>query len=328
MKIGNVELENNVFLAPMAGVTDQPFRILCREMGCGLVYSEMVSAKGMMHNNKNTEKLLQTSNDERPCAVQLFGSDPEILADMAIKAQEYADIIDINKGCPAPKITKNGEGSALMLKPQLVGKIVRSVSRAIDKPLTVKFRKGYDEKNLNALEIAMTAEENGAAAVTIHGRTREQYYSGNADWNIIKEIKKNVKIPVIGNGDVTSPEKAKEMLEYTGCDAVMIGRAAQGNPWIFKRVVKYLKDGELLPEPSAEEKIKLAMRHFEMLSELKGEYIGLREMRQHLGKYIKGMYGSSEIRMKINTSESKEEIFELLMKLIYTGEQNKFAHSV
>ena len=316
MKIGSVELENNVFLAPMAGVTDQPFRILCRELGCALVYSEMVSAKGMMHNNKNTEKLLQTSDKERPCAVQLFGSDPEILADMAIKAQTNADIIDINMGCPAPKITKNGEGSALMLKPELVGKIIRSVSRAIDKPLTVKFRKGFDEDNLNALEIAMIAEENGAAAVTIHGRTRQQYYSGNADWDIIKEIKKNVKIPVIGNGDVTSPEKAKEMLEYTGCDAVMIGRAAQGNPWIFKRVIKYLKDGELLPEPTAEEKIKLAMRHFEMLSELKGEYIGLLEMRQHLGKYIKAMYGSSEIRMKINTSESKEEIFELLKSLI------------
>ena len=234
MKIGNVVLENNVFLAPMAGVTDLPFRILCKEMGCGLVYSEMVSAKGILYDNKNTTELLEVDPKERPVAVQLFGSDPEILGAMAKKIEDYPiDIIDVNMGCPAPKIVKNGEGSCLMKTPELVGKIVRSLVESQKKPVTIKFRKGFDEEHINAVEIAKIAEANGASAVAVHGRTREQYYSGKADWDIIRQVKEAVKIPVIGNGDVTSAESADAIMRETGCDGVMIGRGAQGNPWIF-----------------------------------------------------------------------------------------------
>ena len=234
MKIGNVELENNVFLAPMAGVTDLPFRILCKEMGCGLVYSEMVSAKGILYDNKNTTELLEVDPKERPVAVQLFGSDPEILGAMAKKIEEYPiDIIDVNMGCPAPKIVKNGEGSCLMKTPELVGKIVRSLVESQKKPVTIKFRKGFDEEHINAVEIAKIAEANGASAVAVHGRTREQYYSGKADWDIIKEVKAAVQIPVIGNGDIFTPQDAKNLLEHTVCDAIIVGRVSQGNPWFF-----------------------------------------------------------------------------------------------
>ena len=305
MKIGNVTLDNNIFLAPMAGITDKVYRSICKEKGCGLVYSEMVSAKGMKYNNKNTNQLLDVDKSEGTTAIQIFGSEPDTMADMATKLNEYQDIdiIDINMGCPAPKITKNGEGSALMLKPQLVGEIIKKVAKASNKPVTVKFRKGFDEDNINALEIGKIAEENGAAAITIHGRTREQFYSGKADWDIIKELKENIKsIPVIGNGDIFTPEDAKNMLEYTNCDAVMIGRACQGNPFIFERTVHYLNTNELLPLPTWEDKLNMAQKHLTMLIDYKGENIGVREMRKHFGWYIKGLPSCAEMRVRINST--------------------------
>ncbi len=318
MKIGNVELENNIFLAPMAGVTDLPFRILCKEMGCGLVYSEMVSAKGILYNNENTKKLLTVEQKERPAAVQLFGSQPEIMAAMAKKIENYdIDIIDVNMGCPAPKIVKNGEGSALTKNPKLVGEIVKAMVTAQKKPVTIKFRKGFDEKHINAVEIAKIAEQNGAAAVAVHGRTREQYYSGKADWDIIKAVKEAVSIPVIGNGDVFTPQDAKNMLEYTKCDAIMIGRAAQGNPWIFQRINHYINTGEMLPEITPEQKVEKALRHARMLIEYKGEYIGVREMRKHISWYMKGIKGAAELREKINRANSYNEIEQLLQKNLY-----------
>ena len=315
MKIGNIETKNNVFLAPMAGVTDLVFRVICKEMDCGMVYSEMVSAKGVQHNNKNTKELLKVDERERPVAMQMFGSDPEIMAEMARKLNEYEDIdiLDINMGCPAPKIVKNGEGSALTLNPKLVGEIISAVSKASEKPVTVKFRKGFDDQHLNALEIGRIAEESGAKAVTIHGRTREQYYAGKADWDIIKALKEEIKtIPVIGNGDIFTPEDAKKMLEYTGCDAVMIGRGSQGNPFIFKRTVEYLENGVLLPEPTWEDRLDIAEKHMDMLADYKGEVIGIREMRKHLGWYIKGLPHSAEMRVKINATSGRENVRDVL----------------
>ena len=316
MKIGSLELKNNVFLAPMAGVTDMPFRVICSEMGCGLVYSEMVSAKGLMYGSKNTEKLLSVDKRERPIAVQLFGSSPEILGKMAKSLEDAAiDIIDVNMGCPAPKIVKNGEGSALMNTPALVGEIVRSVVESQKKPVTVKFRKGFDDGSINAVEIAEIAEANGASAVAVHGRTREQYYSGKADWDIIKEVKKSVSIPVIGNGDVFSPQDAENLFDYTGCDAVMIGRGAQGNPWIFRRITKYLETGEILPPPDAGERMEVALRHLKMLVDFKGEYIGVREMRRHLSDYTKGMAGAAQMRGKINSASTLAEMEEYIKSI-------------
>lgn len=315
MKIGNIETKNNVFLAPMAGVTDLVFRVICKEMDCGMVYSEMVSAKGVQHNNKNTKELLKVDERERHVAMQMFGSDPEIMAEMARKLNEYEDIdiLDINMGCPAPKIVKNGEGSALTLNPKLVGEIISAVSKASEKPVTVKFRKGFDDQHLNALEIGKIAEESGAKAVTIHGRTREQYYAGKADWDIIKALKEEIKtIPVIGNGDIFTPEDAKNMLEYTGCDAVMIGRGSQGNPFIFKRTVEYLENGILLPEPTWEDRLDIAEKHMDMLADYKGEVIGIREMRKHLGWYIKGLPHSAEMRVKINATSGRENMRDVL----------------
>lgn len=313
MKIAGIELENNIFLAPMAGVTDMPFRILCKEQGCGLVYTEMVSAKGMHYNDEKSSKLADINDAEKPASVQIFGSDPKIMAGIAERLNDSeASFIDINMGCPTPKITKNGEGSALMRRPELVAEIVREVSRATTKPVTVKIRKGWDDESINAVEIAKIAEENGARAVAVHGRTREQFYSGKADWSIIRKVKESVSIPVIGNGDVVTPQDAKNLLEQTGCDAVMIGRGAQGNPWIFKKVLAWLQRGELLPDPGPQEKIDTIVRHMNMLTELKGEHIALCEMRKHIAWYIKGMRNATYVKEKVFHTSDKEEIVHLL----------------
>jgi len=282
MQIGNVKLRNNIFLAPMAGVTDMAFRILCKRQDCGLTYTEMVSAKGLHYKSNNTAVLLEIAQEERPAAVQVFGSEPEIVAEAARHAEAVgAAIIDINMGCPTPKIVKNGDGSALMRSPEMVRKIVRSTVSSVKVPVTIKTRKGWDEESVNAVEIASIAAEEGAAAVAVHGRTREQFYSGIADWDIIKQVKRAIDIPVIGNGDITKPQDAGRMLEETGCDAVMIGRGAQGNPWIFKRTAEYLKSGQLLPEPTYDQRIESIIIHMEMAAKLKGEATGVKEMRKH-----------------------------------------------
>jgi tRNA-dihydrouridine synthase B len=317
MKIKNVDISNSVFLAPMAGVTDLPFRLLCKEMGCGLVYTEMISAKGLLYDNENTKLLLAVDEKEHPVAVQLFGSDPKILSEMAKKVEESdVDIIDINMGCPAPKITRNGEGSALMKNPKEIGEIVKAVSTSVKKPVTIKIRKGFDENNITAIEAAKIAEANGAAAIAVHGRTREQFYSGKADWDIIRQVKMSVSIPVIGNGDVFKPEDAKRLFDETNCDAIMIGRGAQGNPWIFKRILHYLKRGEFLEEPTPQEKIKMALRHARMLIDFKGEYIGIREMRKHVSWYTKGLLKAGVLRNKINEAQNYEELETLLKQYL------------
>mgnify|MGYP003159750555 CR=1 FL=1 len=313
MKIGNVNIENKVFLAPMAGVTDLPFRLLCREMGCGLLYTEMVSAKAILYNNKNTDALLRVTEAENPIAVQLFGSDPQIMADMAKRLEERPfDVIDVNMGCPVPKVVNNGEGSALMKNPVLVGQIVEAMAKAVKKPVTVKIRAGFNDKSLNAPEIAHVIEESGGAAVAVHGRTREQYYSGKADWNIIREVKKAVKIPVIGNGDVFTPQDAKRLVEETGCDGIMVARGAKGNPWIFKQITHYLETGELLPRPSVEELKAMILRHGQMMMEFKGELAGMREMRKHVAWYTAGYPNSAALRNEINSVATLEELTELI----------------
>ncbi|MGN0402849.1 MAG: tRNA dihydrouridine synthase DusB [Acetatifactor sp.] len=309
LKIGNVTLENNIILAPMAGVTDLPFRLLCRQQGAGLVCMEMVSAKAIYYNNKNTEELLEVHPEELPVSLQLFGSDPQIVADMAARMEErpYA-ILDFNMGCPVPKVVNNGEGSALMKDPKLVEKILTALVKAVKKPVTVKIRKGFDDSCVNAPEIAKIAESCGVAAIAVHGRTRAQYYSGRADWEIIRQVKETVQIPVIGNGDVTGPEAALTMLEETGCDGVMVGRAAQGNPWIFREIIHYLQNGTKLPPPDKEEKKTLVLRHAELLSEVKGEYTAVREMRKHLAWYTAGMPHSARFRGMINSLETMEAL--------------------
>lgn len=309
LKIGNVVLENNVILAPMAGVSDLPFRLLCREQGAGLLGMEMVSAKAIMYRSKNTEALMEIHPKESPVSLQLFGSDADIISRMAgqIEERPFA-ILDINMGCPVPKVVNNGEGSALMKNPALVREIVSKTARAIRKPVTVKIRKGFDGEHVNAVEIAKIAEDAGAAAVAVHGRTREEFYSGKADWEIIADVKRAVSIPVIGNGDVTDGQSAKRMLEETGCDGIMIGRAARGNPWIFREVAAYLENGRKVPGPDMEEVKETILRHAALQIQYKGEYIGIREMRKHISWYTMGYPHSAKFRRKVNEIEGMEEL--------------------
>ena len=313
LTIGNVTLENPYILAPMAGVTDLPFRLLCREQGAGLLCMEMVSAKAIQYNNKNTKALLAIHPDEPPVSLQLFGSDPDIISEIAKRIEELPfSILDINMGCPVPKIVKNGEGSALMKNPKLVHEIVSKTVKAIQKPVTVKIRKGFDDSCINAVEIAKIIEDAGAKAVAVHARTREQYYSGKSDWDIIRQVKEAVTIPVIGNGDVASGESAIAMQEQTGCDGVMIGRGAQGNPWIFSELLEYERTGKMPARPTNEEIKKMIARHAKLQIEYKGEYLGIREMRKHVSWYTTGLPNSAKLRGEINAVESFDELEELL----------------
>ena len=315
MKIGNVNLANPYILAPMAGVTDLPFRLLCKEQGAGLLCMEMISAKALQYKNKNTKALLAIHPEEYPVSLQLFGSDPKIMSEMAKMIEELPfQILDINMGCPVPKVVRNGEGSALMKNPKLVHEIVSAVSKAIEKPVTVKIRKGFDDDHINAVEIAKIIEDAGGAAVAVHGRTREQYYSGKADWDIIRQVKEAVSIPVIGNGDVTSPQKAEELVKQTGCDGIMIARGAQGNPWIFSEMITYEETGTLPERPGKEEVRDMMLRHARLQLKYKGEFIGIREMRKHVAWYTKGLKGSAKLREEINRVESYQELEELLFQ--------------
>ncbi len=312
IRVGNVQFDGAV-LGPMAGVTDQVFRLLCRECGAGLVYTEMVSAKAITYKNSNTEDLLVVSDEERPVALQLFGKEPEVFAQACemINDRNF-DILDINMGCPVPKIVNNGEGASLMKNPELIRKIVESAVKSSNKPVSVKIRKGFEEGEENAVECALAAEAGGAGLIAVHGRTREDYYFGEADWKCIKKVKEAVKIPVLGNGDIYTPEDAKRMIEETGVDGVMVARGAQGNPWIFDRIRTYLEKGKLTPEPTLKERITMALRHARMEIDLKGEYIGIREMRRHVAWYMAGFPGAAKVRDRVNYVESYGELEKLL----------------
>ena len=313
MKIGNVNLDNEVFLTPMAGVTDLPFRLICKEKGCGMLYTEMINAKALCYDDENTKKMLKIEDEEHPIAVQIFGSDPEYMGKAAAIMNQYPnEILDINMGCPAPKVIKNGDGSALMRNPKLAAEVLKAVVKNSEKPVTLKIRKGWDDDSVNAVEIAKIAEECGISALAIHGRTREQFYSGKADWDIIAEIKQSINIPVIGNGDVFEVQDAVNMLEKTKCDAIMIGRGAQGNPWIFKRINHYMRTGEILPEPTLEEKITTAIKHMNLAVAEHGDYVAVREMRKHIGWYLKGLKNSARYRDQINKITDYKEVIAML----------------
>jgi tRNA-dihydrouridine synthase B len=317
LTIGGLKLPNNIVLAPMAGITDMPFRLICKGYGCGMMYTEMVSAKGLYYGSERTGDLLQVHSTEHPIGVQIFGSEPEIMAMMAERISELdIELIDINMGCPAPKITKNGQGSALMKDPARVGKIIKAVVKRSSKPVTVKIRKGWDDSQINAVEIAKIAQDEGASAITVHGRTREQFYSGKADWDIITQVREAVDIPVIGNGDVFTPEAALQMLKETGCHGVMVARGAQGRPWIFEGIIHYLKTGNKLEEPSVSERINIAVKHLNLAVKLKGEKLGVIEMRKHLAWYLKGMKNANTIKNKLNSLENSEQIQNTLFEYL------------
>ncbi len=307
LKIGNVELENNLILAPMAGVTNRPFRMICKEYGVGMVCTEMASARAMLHNDVKTKRLLNTDGEKRPISMQIFGSDEESMAFAAKYVSNMADIVDINMGCPAPKVVKNGDGSKLLLDLEKAESIIKSVVQNADVPVTLKIRKGWDKENIVAVEIAKIAEKNGIAAITVHGRTRSEFYTGKADLEIIKKVKENVKIPVIGNGDIVDGETAKRMFEYTGVDGIMIGRGSFGNPWIFREIITYLNTGEKIEQPSNEEKLEVIKKHIHLAVEEKGE-IAVKELRKHIAWYTKNLKNSSEFRASINKIETKEEL--------------------
>ncbi len=313
MKIGNVKLENNIFLAPMAGITDKAMRTLVKPFSPGLMYTEMVSGKALSYNNKKTENMLDISEWEKPVAVQLFGHEPKILSEIAYKAEDAgADIIDINMGCPAPKIVNNGDGSAIMKTPSLAGEIIEAVVKSVSVPVTVKIRKGWDEESVNAVEVAKIAEAAGASLITVHGRTRKEFYSGNADLEIIKMVKETVSIPVIGNGDVMDGRTAENMLKETGCDGIMIGRAAQGNPWVFREIREYLENGKIIPKPDILERCEMMRKHIELICRYKGERIGIPEARKHMAWYVKGIRGGARVREEIFRAKTKEEMLEII----------------
>lgn len=313
LQIGDAVIPNNLILAPMAGVTDLPFRLLCREQGAGLVCMEMVSAKAILYQNRNTKAILTVSPQEHPVSLQLFGSDPDIIARVAHSLEDGPfDLLDINMGCPVPKIVNNGDGSALMKNPKLAGQIIEKTVRAVKKPVTVKIRKGFDEEHVNAVELAHIAQESGAAAIAVHGRTRQQQYSGRADWEIIRQVKEAVSIPVIGNGDLRSAEDVAAMAEQTGCDGFMIARGAQGNPWIFRQIQEYFQTGKQPEKPTFAEVAEMILRHARMMMEYKGEYIGIREIRKHAAWYTAGYRGSSKLRGRINEVETYEQLADLL----------------